>query len=207
MLDNIDTTYKQVFRHQIWGYFVADMDGLLKSDSTPAVSASLLILSVMDWMASHYYGIGVRAPSASEAGELLSQYFSQDELLFKDVKFSEKFYQVFRHGLVHTLLPKGAGLNFVNEPYYNLLDISERPVLLALSDNQPVLYVRHLYVLTIKALRRYENELGIDIEVNRNFMKTHNSIVSDGEKNSADLLKLAPNDYIKQITPMHGMIM
>lgn len=202
MDQDINDTYKEVFKHQIWGYFQSDMEGLLQSSATPAISAALLILSTIDWMTSHYYGIDShrsRSPKASEVGAVLEKYFSQDEKLFENKEFGEKFYQVFRHGLAHTLLPKGAGLNFVDEPYYD----NQSNILLALDDEQPVLYVRQLYLLTIEALKRYEEDLGIDKELNNSFMKNHNFIFNDGLESSKKMLELAPKNYLQQKIDFH----
>ncbi len=201
MDQDINDTYREVFKHQIWGYFQSDMEGLLESSATPAISAALLTLSTIDWMASHCLGIDsyVKSPKASEVGEVLKKYFSQDEKLFDNEKFGEKFYQVFRHGLAHTLLPKGAGLNFVDETYYD----NQSNMLLALDGEQPVLYVRQLYSLTIKALKRYEEDLGIDKELNDNFMKSHNFIINDGLESSKKMLELAPKNYLQQKIDFH----
>jgi hypothetical protein len=162
----VDYRYKSVFSHQIWDYFVNDIESCFKASRAAQDSnngkgglnfaAALVILSVLDFCSGFY--VGKVQPSTDEVAEFMSKYLSDDDL-FKTKAFNKNFYKVFRHGLAHQWSPKGSGV---------AIDFNKSEILII--DNElPVLNVPPFFNLVCKGLKKYEIELGENKTLNTNF--------------------------------------
>ena len=196
----INSVYQLIFAEQIWGYFVADMDSCFRSAKNAQIrkyndkghggqnfTAALLILSVIDFCTGYLMGKTRQnngSPELTKADDVavfMSRYFV-DFPRFKDKFFSKQFYQVFRHGLAHSFSPKACGIGMN-------LNATE---IFSIQNGTPVLEVKPFYELTIKAIKKYEEELGLNHELNDNFMKRFNYLIDrdkfEGQKFKAILL-------------------
>ncbi len=113
--------HKSVFNHQIWNYFVNDIESCFNSARNALTNggkggqnftAAIVIFTVLDFCAGFY--LGKVEPSlnlnAREVSDFITKFLGDRNDIFRNSEFSLKFYEVFRHGLVHQWSPKFAGV-------------------------------------------------------------------------------------------------
>lgn len=189
--------HKLVFNQQIWNFFKWDIESCLRVVKMRSAfdlkngdnilpgglnfTAALVIFCVIEMMTGYYKG--KLLPSSDDVTDFLAKYFSKYESLFSNKEFSKRFYEVFRHGLVHEWSPKwsAVGMDFSSIESIGILKITDNREIVAL--NVPI-----FYDITIKALNDYEKDLDNGCYVSE-FKKRYNeAIKKDSEE--MELLKL-----------------
>ncbi len=193
----INPVYTQVFRDQVWGFYVNDMEACRQATINAQsggvlggqnFTAALLTLSVIDFCTGFFKGKTKRADgrpemtTAGDVAEFMSKYFTGYEK-FKEIDFCKKFYQVFRHGLAHSWSPKGSGIG---------MDLTATEIVW-LHGDIPILEVIPFYELTKQALKLYENDLGKDEDLNHKFIKRL-EYLNDNDAAEAQTLRDMIND-------------
>src|SRR5690242_8332357 len=113
--------WNDVLNQQVWEWYCGDIDSCLvirmdlnaRNDKSPFkggmnFTVALVTLSVIDLMAGYYSG---KEPNKKDVALFLQRYYGKHYSLFNDLEFSEKFYEVYRNGLVHSWSPKFAGIS------------------------------------------------------------------------------------------------
>lgn len=181
----VRTEHRGVFDQPIYDFFENDIESCLlvskikqQSPQNPDFpggtnfTAALAILSVIEMMASYYFGIEpdkndkLMPASSKQVSEFLRKYFSKHQQKFSNNKFGEYFYKVFRHGLSHQWSPKRAGVD---------MNFHSNEILTYPSIGIPHLNVPALFNITKLALRDYDEDLknGTGVE---NFIKHFEAI-------------------------------
>lgn len=122
-------------------------------------TAGLVIVCVLETITAYYKGkdinkSGVMEEAKSdEVAEFMVKYFSPFEKLFSDKSFSKKFYEVYRHGLVHQFDPKSSAIamDFNSDDIIDILPVDEKMVI-----NIPP-----LFRISLKAYELYEADLNV----------------------------------------------
>jgi hypothetical protein len=110
----MEPLHKPVFRHQIWDYFVNDIEACFRSahyaqqfsgNGGQNFTAATVIFTVIDFCAGFYHGkVGSELNlTTKEVTLFMQKYLGRENSMFCDINFCSYFYRVFRHVLIHTM--------------------------------------------------------------------------------------------------------
>lgn len=169
--------HNDMFRQQIWEFFQNDLDSCLlvsrdlqtKRESSVFrgglnFTATLAIVVIVEMCSSYYSG---READDNAVAEFINKYFSKHEPIFQFKDICKKFFQVFRHGLVHNWSPKMAGVSMDFSLNASFTFVRETPVL-----NVPA-----FYGVVKKGLRDYEDDLNVDERLRELFNRRYEEII------------------------------
>jgi len=186
--------HNDVLRQQIWEFFQNDLHSCLevsrqvqqaRASSSPIAfqgglnfTSALVIFSVLDLCSGFFSGA---APTTQTVSDFITEYLGKRDRLFSDSNFSLEFYRVFRHGLAHQWSPKRAGVS---------MDFNDPRVVFLLNENDPCLNVPPFFKLVCDSLHDFEDDLDNTSNLQQNFLKRYNSIVSQDQTAANRLVRL-----------------
>lgn len=117
----MEPIHKKVFELQIWDYFENDINSCFTAARNAQdnggkggqnFTAATIIFTVLDFCAGFYHGKTEPKLSlnAREVAEFITKYLGARDEMFRNPALTLKFYEVFRHGLIHQWSPKFAGV-------------------------------------------------------------------------------------------------
>lgn len=166
------SAYKRFFEQEINDFYKNDLSSCLEvsrlkqqgndQKSFPGglnFTAGLAIFCVLEMTTSFFKGKvkkkngGMEESSADDVADFLIKYFSPFCNIFSNREFSKKFYEVFRHGLVHEFSPKASAI---------AMDFSyEEPIGLVLDNDEDLMTINipKFFEISLKAYSLYERDL------------------------------------------------
>jgi len=159
------SAYKGFFNQSIREYFYGDIESCMEVSRRKQINdpdfqktgglnftAGLVIFCVIEVLTGFYKG--KEFPKSDEIADFLQRYFSKHNDLFKDLAFCKKFYEVFRHGLVHEWSPKACSVDMNFSDKYLLKTIIGEGGTVLLQINIPA-----MFEITKKSFDDYELDL------------------------------------------------
>lgn len=189
------SAYKGFFNQSIREFFYGDIESCMEVSKRKQhrdaffsnigglnFTAGLVIFCIIEMLAGFFKGKDF--PNSDDVSEFLKKYFATHNRLFENIDICKKFYEVFRHGLVHEWSPKACSVDMNFNDNYLLKTVLGEGGKEILQINIPT-----FFKLTKKAFADYERDLDSGFYIEE-FDTRYNSTIEKDYAEMEDLKKL-----------------